>query len=40
MTPALGTVDSPAGTALGRNWKVPSILGVVTLLALVLFVLR
>ncbi|MDI9931602.1 ABC transporter permease [Rhodococcus sp. IEGM 1354] len=34
------SVDSPAETVLGRSWKVPTILGVVTLLALVLFVVR
>jgi ABC-type uncharacterized transport system permease subunit len=34
------SVDAPAGVVLGRSWKVPSILGVVTLLALVLFVVR
>ncbi|MFI8566575.1 ABC transporter permease [Rhodococcus sp. NPDC078407] len=39
MTTATST-DAPAGTGLGRSWKVPSILGVVTLLALVLFVVN
>ncbi|MBY4129517.1 ABC transporter permease [Rhodococcus fascians] len=34
------TVDSPAEAVLGRSWKVPTILGVVTLLALLLFVIR
>ncbi|TFI45681.1 ABC transporter permease [Rhodococcus sp. 1R11] len=34
------SVDSPAETVLGRSWKVPTILGVVTLLALGLFVVR
>jgi ABC-type uncharacterized transport system permease subunit len=34
------SVDAPAEAVLGRSWKVPSILGVVTLLALVLFVVQ
>ncbi|QII02522.1 ABC transporter permease [Rhodococcoides fascians A21d2] len=33
-------VVAPAEAVLGRSWKVPSILGVVTLLALVLFVVK
>ncbi|OZE79638.1 ABC transporter permease [Rhodococcus sp. 15-649-2-2] len=33
-------VVAPAEAILGRSWKVPSILGVVTLLALVLFVVK
>lgn len=31
-------VEAPTEVVLGRSWKVPSILGIVTLLALVLFV--
>ena len=34
------SVDAPAEAVLGLSWKVPSILGVVTLLALVLFVVQ
>ncbi|MCJ0891190.1 ABC transporter permease [Rhodococcus sp. ARC_M12] len=34
------SVDAPAGAVLGRSWKAPSILGVATLLALVLFVVN
>ncbi|QII05085.1 ABC transporter permease [Rhodococcoides fascians A25f] len=33
-------VVAPAEAVLGRSWKVPSILGVVTLLALALFVVK
>ncbi|MEH6795303.1 MAG: ABC transporter permease [Rhodococcus sp. (in: high G+C Gram-positive bacteria)] len=34
------SVDAPAGAVLARSWKAPSILGVATLLALVLFVVN
>ncbi|MEK8070145.1 ABC transporter permease [Rhodococcoides navarretei] len=34
------SVDAPTGAVLGRSWKAPSILGVATLLALVLFVVN
>ncbi|MGV8873595.1 MAG: ABC transporter permease [Rhodococcus sp. (in: high G+C Gram-positive bacteria)] len=37
---APGNIDAPTGSLLVRSWKVPSILGVVTLLALVLFVVK
>nr|WP_314145511.1 ABC transporter permease [uncultured Rhodococcus sp.] len=40
MTTSTDAVGAPAGAVLGRSWKVPSILGVVTLLALVLFVVK
>ncbi|KAA0925260.1 ABC transporter permease [Rhodococcus sp. ANT_H53B] len=40
MTTSTESVGAPAGAVLGRSWKVPSILGVVTLLALVLFVVK
>ncbi|OZF46826.1 ABC transporter permease [Rhodococcus sp. 14-1411-2a] len=34
------STDTAADAVLGRSWKVPSILGLVTLLALLLFVVR
>ncbi|MEW2015463.1 ABC transporter permease [Rhodococcus sp. NPDC076796] len=40
MTTSTESVGAPAGAVLGRSWKVPSILWVVTLLALVLFVVK
>ncbi|MGB6071298.1 MAG: ABC transporter permease [Rhodococcus sp. (in: high G+C Gram-positive bacteria)] len=40
MTTSTESVGAPAEAVLGRSWKVPSILGVVTLLALVLFVVK
>lgn len=40
MTTSTESVGAPAGAVLGRSWKVPTILGVVTLLALVLFVVK
>ena len=40
MTTSTESVGAPAEAVLGRSWKVPTILGVVTLLALVLFVVK
>ncbi|MDV8021750.1 ABC transporter permease [Rhodococcus sp. IEGM 1330] len=40
MTTSTDAVDAPAEAVLGRSWKVPTILGIVTLLALVLFVVK
>lgn len=40
MTTSTDAVGAPAEAVLGRSWKVPTILGVVTLLALVLFVIK
>ncbi len=40
MTTSTDAVGVPAEAVLGRSWKVPTILGVVTLLALVLFVVK
>ncbi|WP_179272841.1 MULTISPECIES: ABC transporter permease [unclassified Rhodococcus (in: high G+C Gram-positive bacteria)] len=40
MTTTTDAVGAPAEAVLGRSWKVPTILGVVTLLALVLFVVK
>ncbi|AJW42716.1 MULTISPECIES: ABC transporter permease [Nocardiaceae] len=40
MTTSTDAVGAPAEAVLGRSWKVPTILGVVTLLALVLFVVK
>jgi len=40
VTTSTESVGAPAGAVLGRSWKVPSILWVVTLLALVLFVVK
>ncbi|CCQ15116.1 putative integral membrane transport protein [Rhodococcus sp. AW25M09] len=40
MTPTPGTVNAPTQALRVRSWKVPSILGFVTLAALVLFVVN
>jgi simple sugar transport system permease protein len=40
VTTSTDAVGVPAEAVLGRSWKVPTILGVVTLLALVLFVVK